>query len=524
VFARAFDEACELLEAEFAASEAAEVVGGLAGGLSLRQIIAGEPGAADLLDQTVFAQAGLFAVETALYRLLESLGVRPDYVAGHSLGEITAAHVAGVLDLADACRLVAARGRLMQALPAGGAMAAIGCGEAEIAPVVAERDEVSVAAINAPGAVVVSGTPDQVDQILTWAGERGHRTRRLRVSHAFHSPLMRPMLDDFAAVAETITFHQPAIPLVSNLTGRLAGAEITQADYWVRHVREPVRFADAVAALSEHEVGCFVEAGPDAQLAPMIEQVLAHQEGDDGAEAGVVAALLRRDREETAQLVAGLGRAWTGGAAVDWTSWPAGARTRHLDLPTYPFQRRHYWLYPPGRPDSGESGVTDRPSVFEVAWRLAPEQASPEAAAVGDVLVIDQTGGTDGAEGTGDSADRARHALRTVLAGLQGWLTGADARPAVVITRGAVTVADGEAPDPAQAAVWGLVRSAQAEEPGRITLVDLDPDDAAPAALDPDEPSAGAVPDEDLPEGVRAALACGEPEVAVRGGRVWVPR
>ncbi|WP_147425483.1 SDR family NAD(P)-dependent oxidoreductase, partial [Bailinhaonella thermotolerans] len=343
VFARAFDEACELLEAEFAASETGEVVGGLAGGLSLRQIIAGEPGAAGLLDQTVFAQAGLFAVETALYRLLESLGVRPDYVAGHSLGEITAAHVAGVLDLADACRLVAARGRLMQALPAGGAMAAIGCGEAEIASVLAGHEQVAIAAINAPGAVVVSGAADQVDQILTWAGERGHRTRRLRVSHAFHSPLMRPMLDDFAKVAETITFREPSIPLVSNVTGRLAGSEITEPGYWVDHVRQPVRFADAVTSLREHEVGCFIEAGPDAQLAPMIEQTLTT--GPE-AEAASVVALLRRDQDETARFAAGLGRAWTGGTAVDWVAWPVGEATRHLELPTYPFQHRRYWLRP----------------------------------------------------------------------------------------------------------------------------------------------------------------------------------
>ncbi|TMR87929.1 acyltransferase domain-containing protein, partial [Nonomuraea basaltis] len=403
VFARAFDEACALLETELTA-DAAGVVTGLAGGLGLREIILGEaseaseaggsarsgaagPGsgsaAGGVLDQTVFAQAGLFAVETALYRLLESLGIRPDFVAGHSLGEITAAHVAGVLELADACRLVAARGRLMQALPAGGVMAAIGCGEEVLAPVLADYDQVAVAAVNAPGAVVVSGASDQVAQVVDWARQHGHRTRQLRVSHAFHSPLMEPMLAEFGEVVAGLTLRRPELPLVSNVSGDLAGEEITQPGYWVDHVRQPVRFADTITTLRGHGVGCFLEAGPDAQLTPMIEQTLTHHDhhhtgetgGGDGDHAEVrsadggrgdnynggdpaVVALLRRDRDETAQLIAGLGQAWTCGTAVDWTAWPTGARTGDLDLPTYPFQRRHYWLQPAPAGDPAALGQT----------------------------------------------------------------------------------------------------------------------------------------------------------------------
>ncbi|MGW4644904.1 SDR family NAD(P)-dependent oxidoreductase, partial [Sphaerisporangium sp. NPDC004334] len=487
---------------------------------------------------------------------------------------MSAAHVAGVLGLADACRLVAARGRLMQGLPSGGAMAAIGCGEQETVPVLAGYGRVAVAAVNAPGSVVVSGAADQVEQVVEWARQQGYRTRRLRVSHAFHSPLMEPMLEEFAAVAASLVFHSPTVALVSGVSGRPAGSQITEPGYWVEHVHRPVRFADVVTTLRGQGVGCFIEAGPDAQLAPMIEQTLAHHDhageehlgasgggdggpvevrgGDGGHGVGyddgdtTVVALLRRDRDETAQLVAGLGQAWTCGTGVDWTAWPswttgagtagpAGARVGDLDLPTYPFQRRHYWLFPPGRPQSGGAAVTDRPSVFEVAWRqLGPASVPLGAVAPGDILVIDPTDGADGAQGAGDAIDRVRTALRTVLTDLHGWLAEADARPVVVITRGALAVADGEVPDSAQAAVWGLVRAAQSEEPGRITLVDLEPGEGSlegvRVALGSDGASASAVPaavdggEERLAGGVRAALACGEPEVAVRGDALWVPR
>ncbi|WP_103964805.1 type I polyketide synthase [Nonomuraea solani] len=336
VFAQAFDEAAELLTAELAG-----VSGGPAG-LGLRAVLAPASHTdetADALNQTVFAQAGLFAVETALYRLLESFGVRPDFVAGHSIGEIAAAHVAGVLDLADACRLVAARGRLMQALPAGGAMAAIGCGEEELAPVLAGRGEISVAAVNAPGSVVVSGASEQVSEVVDWARQHGYRTRPLRVSHAFHSPLMEPMLKEFGEVVAGLTLRRPELPLVSNVSGDLAGEEITQADYWVDHVRRPVRFADGVDVMRRRGVTRFLEVGPDAQLAPMVEEILA-----DGGHTGLVVPLLRRDRDETANFGAALGAAWAGGVTVDWAAWFAGRETRPVGLPTYPFQRRRFWL------------------------------------------------------------------------------------------------------------------------------------------------------------------------------------
>ncbi|MEU6731562.1 SDR family NAD(P)-dependent oxidoreductase, partial [Nonomuraea wenchangensis] len=786
VFARAFDEACALLEAEFSATDAAE---------GLREIILGERGADGVLDQTVFAQAGLFAFETALYRLLKSLGIQPDFVAGHSLGEITAAHVAGVLDLADACRLVTARGRLMQALPAGGAMAAIGCGEEEIAPALAGHDQVAIAAVNAPGAVVVSGAADQVEQVIDWARQQGHRTRPLRVSHAFHSPLMEPMLAEFEQVVAGLTLRRPELALVSNVSGDLAGEEVTEPGYWVEHVRRPVRFADTITTLREQGVGCFIEAGPDAQLTPMIEQTLTQ---DDGEEPSVV-ALLRRDRDETTQLVSGLGLAWTCGTDVDWTAWPTAARTGDLDLPTYPFQHRRYWLQsaPAGdpaalgqtaadhpilgavveQPDGGailtgrlsvnaqswlpdhaingtpilpgtafvelalragdqvgcpaideltlhtplpipdttndtsggvvvqvtvtgpdedgrrqigihskddhgswtrhaagtltptpflpadlriawpppdaqplevtglydrlvdqgygygpafhglthawrhgddlyaevtlpeEAGQTARyglhPALFDATthvvllagedagagsplipfnWngvtlhaigatalrvRLRPEPdggfrldladptgrpvatvetvasrpvaetdpSAPTAASVArwvtevvwrplsgasaddggepalrdGAVVVDATGGAD--DDAGDLPDRVRRRVGAVLAKLQDRLAEEDQRPVLVATRGAVAVADGETPDPAGAAVWGLVRAAQQEHPGRITLVDLEP-----------VRTGGTAAQSELSALESLALPGDEPEVAIRSDRTWVPR
>ncbi|MBQ1076696.1 SDR family NAD(P)-dependent oxidoreductase [Micromonospora sp. C31] len=296
---------------------------------------------AELLDQTVFTQAGLFAVEVALFRLVESLGVVPDLVAGHSIGEVAAAHVAGLFSLADACALVAARGRLMQALPAGGGMLAVAADEAAVAESLAGlTDRVGVAAVNAPAAVVVSGDVEALDGLeLTWR-ERGVRTRRLTVSHAFHSPLMEPMLAEFRQVLDGLTFHWPVLPIVSNLTGQVADAdEIGTPDYWVRHVRETVRFADGVASLRERNVRTFLELGPDAVLAGMVGACLP----DDGtAPSAAVVATLRPGRPEAASLVHALAELYAHGVPVTWTALLPGA-TRPVDLPTYPFQRQRFW-------------------------------------------------------------------------------------------------------------------------------------------------------------------------------------
>ncbi|TQM31107.1 type I polyketide synthase [Nocardia bhagyanarayanae] len=293
-----------------------------------------------LVDRTVFAQAGLFAFEVALFRLLESWGVRPGVVAGHSIGEVAAAHVAGVLSLADACVLVAARGRLMQALPAGGAMVAVGASEADVLALLAAGDVsaggVSIAAVNGPSSVVLSGVEDDVLAVAEACAECGWRTTRLRVSHAFHSASMEPMLEEFASAIKGLTFDRPSIPLVSTVTGAKVEHEMSDPSYWVGQVRDTVRFADAVTAMAAMGVTRFAEVGPDAVLTPMIDQTL------DGATTVAVAKRDRADATTVSTAVAGL---FVTGAEVNWAGFFAGTGARRIDLPTYAFQRRRYWMF-----------------------------------------------------------------------------------------------------------------------------------------------------------------------------------
>ncbi|WP_425563136.1 type I polyketide synthase, partial [Microbispora amethystogenes] len=323
VFAQAFDAVVAELDAHL--------------DRPLREVIWGED--AETVDQTAYAQAGLFAVEVALFRLISSWGVRPDYLAGHSVGELAAAHVAGMLSLPDACRLVAVRGRLMQALPSGGAMVAVQATEDEVLPLL--TDGVDIAAVNGPRAVVVSGQEAPVLALAARLAEQGRKTRRLRVSHAFHSHLMEPMLADFAEVAESLTYGPASIPIVSTVTGGLADEAFGTPQYWVGQVRGAVRFADAVTTLAGQGVTRFVELGPDAVLTAMAQQTL-----DEAADSAVFTATMRAERPEPGTIVAALGQLHTAGVAVDWQAFYAGTGARRVDLPTYAFQRERYWLNP----------------------------------------------------------------------------------------------------------------------------------------------------------------------------------
>ncbi|MFJ4879771.1 SDR family NAD(P)-dependent oxidoreductase, partial [Streptomyces sp. NPDC088745] len=270
-----------------------------------------------------------FAVEVALYRLVESWGVKPDFVAGHSIGEVAAAHVAGVFSLADACTLVAARGRLMQALPEGGAMLAVQATEAEVLPLLGES--VSVAAVNGPSSVVVSGASEQVESVRAHFDALGRRTTRLRVSHGFHSPLMDPMLDEFRAVVSGLSLSAPTIPLV-------AGTEaVCDPEYWVRHVRDAVRFADDIRALAEAGVTRYLELGPDGVLSAMAADCVPEE--DDV----VLLPVLRKNHDEEASALRALAEFHVRGGKVDWEALFAGTGARTVDLPTYAFQHRRFW-------------------------------------------------------------------------------------------------------------------------------------------------------------------------------------
>ncbi|MFJ7772885.1 SDR family NAD(P)-dependent oxidoreductase, partial [Streptomyces sp. NPDC097107] len=298
-------------------------------------------GGGHLLDRTEYTQPALFAFEVALYRLLEHWGVVPDLVAGHSVGELAAAHVAGVLSLEDAATLAAARGRLMQALPEGGAMAAVRATEAEVRAALGDRADVGVAAVNGPASVVISGAAGAVAEI---AGRFG-RAVALRVSHAFHSPLMEPMLDEFRRVAQVLDYRPPTIRLVSTVQGaEAAPGDLCDPEYWVRHAREAVRFHDGTTALAQAGATVFLEVGPDRTLTALVQESATGE--------GVLAlAPLRRERPEEPGLLACLAQLHVGGRTVRWSAGferhTGGRAPRQVDLPTYPFQHRHYWLHTP---------------------------------------------------------------------------------------------------------------------------------------------------------------------------------
>jgi malonyl CoA-acyl carrier protein transacylase/acyl carrier protein len=324
VFSAALDEVCAVLDPLV--------------GRPVRDLLATEDGS---LNRTEYTQAALFAVEVALYRLVESFGMKADYLIGHSVGELAAAHVSGVLSLTDACALVAARGRLMGALPAGGAMVALQADEAEVtASLVGFEGRLEIAAVNGPRAVVVSGDADAADEWLpAW---EGHKTTRLRVSHAFHSPRMEPMLAEFRAVAESLTYEAPSTPIMSNLTGQL----VTEfdADYWVQHVRHAVRFADGIRTLHDLGVRRYLELGPDTTLTAMTGQVLDTIYNDDTTGNIAVVPAMRAKHSDTATFAQFIGRAHTAGVEVDWNTYYTGTGAQRVDLPTYAFQRENYWL------------------------------------------------------------------------------------------------------------------------------------------------------------------------------------
>ncbi|MFD9741475.1 type I polyketide synthase, partial [Umezawaea sp. NPDC059074] len=328
----------------------------------LREVIASGTG----LQETAYTQPALFAVEVALFRLLESWGVRPDFLVGHSIGELAAAHVAGVLPLVDAARLVAARGRLMQALPVGGAMIAVEATEEEVRAVLV--DGVDIAGVNGPMSIVIAGEAGAARTVAEALKALGRRTKGLDVSHAFHSPLVEPMLAEFAEVAAGVAFGTPRVPIVSTVTGRLADpAELATPEYWVRQARQAVRFSDAVGTLLAEGVTALVELGPAGVLSAMVPAIVDaagvvpadRDAGGTGAPEGPVVAvpLLRADRDELRSVLSALAEVFVAGVDVRWSALYEGAGARRVELPTYAFQRKRFWLTAPTGGDVTGAGL-----------------------------------------------------------------------------------------------------------------------------------------------------------------------
>ncbi len=495
VFADAFDAVCARVDLE----------------LPLRGVVFGED--AGLLERTVYAQAGLFALEVALFRLVESWGVTPDVLVGHSIGELAAAHVAGVLSLDDACALVSARGRLMDALPEGGAMLAVELAEESLEL----PDGVDLAAVNGPTSVTVSGDAEAIAALEERLRGQGVRVKRLAVSHAFHSSLMEPMLDEFAAVAQALTYQAPQIPVLTTAPGDLATPE-----YWVGQIREPVRFADAVRRAHDTGVTRFLELGPDGVLSAQTGLCLAeHPEV-------TVLPLQRSGNEGVAALFTAVAGAHVAGVRFDWGQVFGCLGGRVVDLPTYAFQREHFWAVQPSAevadPADWRYAVTWQPlpeagqPVLRGTWQVLADPDAPDGevatwcaealAAHGATVVVGRTPApdVDGLILPHDPRPHSAHPeLSLGLAALLDALRGEGA-PVWALTRGAVTTGpDDSATDPGAAQLWAMGRAAALEKPHRWGgAVDL------PQELDAD-----------AARRLTAVLAgTGEDQVAVRAGGV----
>ncbi|MEO1147015.1 MAG: aminotransferase class I/II-fold pyridoxal phosphate-dependent enzyme [Cyanobacteria bacterium J06638_22] len=294
------------------------------------------------IHQTAYTQPALFAIEYALAMLWQSWGGMPEVVMGHSIGEYVAAHLAGVFSLEDALRLVAARGQLMQALPANGGMLAV---MADAEAVQADLpDGVAIAAYNSPQNTVLSGTTAALDELAQRFQAQGIKATQLKVSHAFHSSLMEPMLAEFRAIAQTVTYHAPTLPLLSNVTGDVIGAEIATADYWCDHIRRPVLFTQGVQRLAEEGYNLLLECGAKPVLLGMARSVLEAQ----GKTAQYLPSLRPAGTaSETQPMMQSLAALYQAGVDVNWDAVFPEASRQILRLPTYPFQRQRFWWEPP---------------------------------------------------------------------------------------------------------------------------------------------------------------------------------
>lgn len=338
VFRAALDE-CEALYRE-------------AEGGSLLGLLHGEDADPELVNNTRFAQPLLFAVEYALTRLWRSFGVEPAAVAGHSVGEYVAACVAGVMDPADALRLVALRGRLMGAAPGKGVMAAVFAPREAVEPLLAGReDRVSLAALNAPDNTVISGFEDAMLPLLEELDARGLRRQTLRVSHAFHSPQMDPVLDEFRRAVSAVDLREPRIPLISNATAEAAlPGQLTDPEYWVRHLRGPVRMCESLEYMQRQGYAALLELGPKPTLTAFARQCMARPQPR------LAAAMKFRVPDLLAQAEA-VAELYQAGVDIDWRRYDAPFGARRAALPTYPFAGQRHWFEGAGRAGRSAGGA-----------------------------------------------------------------------------------------------------------------------------------------------------------------------
>jgi non-ribosomal peptide synthase protein (TIGR01720 family) len=330
VFREQVDQCAELVRAEL--------------GFDLREVLfapESEVAAESRLTQTAVTQPALFVVEYALAQLWMSWGVRPEAMIGHSLGEYVAACVAGVMTLEDALRLVALRGRLMQTL-APGAMLAVAMPERETKSLIEEFDQLSLASVNAPALCVVSGETQSIADLAPVLNQRGIWNRRLQTSHAFHSPMMTPILADFGRAVRQIKLQAPTVPFISNLTGKWIGAEATNPGYWVQHLRNTVRFSDGLSEMLRSGTRLLLEVGPGQALG-----TLAKRQPPQDDEKPIVLASMRGVQEsesDVAFMLRTLAQLWITGVEIDWRSFYKNEKRRRVELPTYPFERQRYWI------------------------------------------------------------------------------------------------------------------------------------------------------------------------------------
>jgi acyl transferase domain-containing protein/acyl-CoA synthetase (AMP-forming)/AMP-acid ligase II/dienelactone hydrolase len=342
---------------------------------SLFNVLYSTPGSSDV-HETAYTQPALFALEYAIAQLWQSWGIQPEIILGHSVGEYVAACLAGVFSLEDGLKLIAARAQLMQALPQAGGMVAVFASAENVTEILQNSDNpVTIAAYNAPHLTVISGTETAIQAALQQFKAKKIKAKALNVSHAFHSPLMQPMMADFERVARSITYHPPRLKLVSNLTGELASEEIATPEYWCRHILEPVRFAQSMAVLEAEGCNCFIEIGAKSTLLGMGRQCLSSE--------GLWLPSLHPNFSDTRQLLLSLQQLYENGATIDWIGFDRDYPRQKLALPTYPFQRQSYWLEALSRLPNAKLQTAE---AYQVQW--VESVISQQSSVINDQLPI----------------------------------------------------------------------------------------------------------------------------------------